>query len=265
MAIVAGIDAGSTRTKVVIIKNGNIINKVCIPTKKDMELSAKLALKKCIKKLRIEKNEINYIVATGYGRKAIKFSNNTISEIIANVVGVKFLASSLKRKVRTIIDLGGQDSKVISLDENENIQNFVMNDKCSAGTGKFLENISRILGVKLEDLGKISIKSKNPIEINSTCTVFAESELISLLAQKKKTEDIICGIHFSIAKKLISLANQVGVKDVIVFDGGGAKNLGIKVALENLLKRKIYVPSEPEFVVALGAALIGEEYARNNR
>lgn len=256
--ITAGIDVGSVATKVVILKNGKIVGKSLTLTKADPFHAATFALKKALKEARLHKNNINFIVATGYGRRAIEFANETVTEIICNAKAANFLGSPFG-KIGTIIDLGGQDSKAILLDNDGKVERFVMNDKCSAGTGRFLEVMARTLELKLDEFGKLSLKSKNPIKINSTCTIFAETEIISLIAQKKKVEDMIAGLHFSIAEKLVNLASQIGIKDVIFFDGGGAKNVGIKVALEKMLGKKVYVPPFPEYVVALGAALIGVE------
>ena len=165
-------------------------------------------------------------------------------------------------KVRTIIDLGGQDSKVIALDENGKIVRFMMNDKCSAGTGRFFEVMANALGVSLDQIGEMALRSANPIKINSTCTVFAESEVISLIARRKKKEDIIAGLHESMAKKICTMAKEVGVNQVVFFDGGGAKNIGVKASLEKQLNVKLYVPEKPQFVVALGAALLAKESAK---
>lgn len=162
-------------------------------------------------------------------------------------------------KGRTIIDLGGQDMKVISLEEDGTIADFVMNDKCSAGTGRFLEVMADVLNVGLENLGELSRRSKVPIRINSTCTVFAESEVISLIAQGKASEDIIAGIHNSIAERIASMVRQVGAKELIFYAGGGAKNRGMHKVLEDRLDKRVYVPDEPQFVIAFGAALIAQE------
>lgn len=448
----AGIDVGAVSTKVVILKGEKILAKAIFPTKADPNLAARLALEKTLKESNLEKEEIKFIVATGYGRRAIEYGQKIVTEISCNAKGARFLGSPLGT-IRTIIDLGGQDSKAISLDEEGNITGFAMNEKClpfyekifvlidgkprlmnigklveeelkivnkkvqinslpilikpkrkifavsfdpetfrityapvtklmkrkgdnvvlkitiegrkfayvskdhpmitltpggivrkkasnlkigdyipfakkiggtisqkrierlrlkshlaqlikgdihfakvtkiekisynsnfydiyevnpyhnfmhglgiftsncAAGTGRFLEVMANALDVRLEDLGELSLKSQNPIKINATCTVFAESEVISLIAQKKKKEDIIAGLHRSIAKRLAGLIREVGAKPIIFFDGGGAKNLGIKKALEEELGQKIYVPKDPEFVIALGAALIASELA----
>jgi predicted CoA-substrate-specific enzyme activase len=258
--ITAGIDVGAATTKVVILKDTKILAKAITSTKADPNLAAKLVMKRALKQAKLSKSNVKYIVSTGYGRRAIEYGNKVITEITANTRGARFLGSPFG-KIRTIIDLGGQDSKVIALDKEGNITNFALNEKCAAGTGRFLEVMAAHLGVRLEDLGRLSLRSKKPIKINATCTVFAGSEVISLVAQRKKKEDIIAGLHTSIAKRLAMLAREVGVKEVVFFDGGGAKNIGIKKALEGELGMKIHVPKEPQFVIALGAALIAAELA----
>lgn len=259
--IVAGVDAGSVTTKVVLLKDSEIIGKHILPTKADPNQAASEALQRVLETSGISKDDIKYTVSTGYGRRIITFGDKTITEISANAKGAVWLAENLGIKIRTIIDLGGQDSKAISLLEGGEIGNFAMNDKCSAGTGRFLEVMANALGIDLNDIGKLSLESKEPLTINSTCTVFAESEVISLIAQGKKKEDILAGLHRSIAKKVGGLARQVGVRKDVFFDGGGAKNIGIKKALENELNVQLNVPDEPQFVIAIGAALFAKEYA----
>ena len=256
--ITAGIDVGSVTTKVVLMDGDKIIGYHLVPTKADPNLAAKTSLEESLKVAGISQDKIGFTCSTGYGRRAIDYGDKVVTEISANAKGAVFLSSSVG-KIRTIIDLGGQDSKTISLDDQGKITRFLMNDKCAAGTGRFMEVMANTLDVKLEDIGQFSLKSTNPTKINSTCTVFAESEVISLIARRVKKEDIIAGLHNSIAKRLATMAKGVSVKDVVFFDGGGAKNIGIKTALEKMLGVKIYIPEQPQFVVALGAAL----YARD--
>lgn len=257
--IVAGVDAGSVTTKVVLLKDDKIIGKDIALTKANPDLAASITLEKLSKTLGIRKDDVEYTVSTGYGRRIIKFGDKTVTEITANAKGAVFLGIP-NGKIGTIIDLGGQDSKAISLLENGEIANFAMNDKCSAGTGRFLEVMANALDVKLDDIGKLSLESKNPITVDSTCTVFAESEVVSLIAQGKKREDILAGLHRAIAKKIGALVRQLGIKKNVFFDGGGAKNIGIKKALEDELNVELYVTQEPQFVVAIGAALFAKEY-----
>lgn len=256
--ISAGIDVGSVSTKVVLLDGNEIKAMHIVPTKADPNLAAETAMNECLKVAGVTQKDVGYTVTTGYGRRAIDYGDRALTEITANAKGAVFLGSPAGQ-VRTIIDLGGQDSKVISLDEEGKIMHFLMNDKCAAGTGRFLEVMANALGVTLNELGNISLKSNNPLKINSTCTVFAESEVVSLIARRMKKEDIIAGLHYSITKKISSMAKEVGVKEVVFFDGGGAKNVGIKDSLEKHLGVKLYVPDHPQTVVALGAALFASE------
>lgn len=256
--IVCGIDIGSVATKAVILKDAKILSKTICPTGAYPKSAAEGALGMALNQANLSRQDLEYVISTGYGRRAIEFGNKTVTEISCCARGAQWMGAP-SEKVRTIIDLGGQDMKVISLDEDGDIADFVMNDKCSAGTGRFLEVMADVLSISLEDSGELSLKSKNPIQINSTCTVFAESEVISLIAQGKNKEDIIAGIHSSIAGRILNMVRQAGEKEVIFFCGGGAKNRGIHRALEDRLGMKVYVPEGPQFVIALGAALIAQE------
>jgi len=162
---------------------------------------------------------------------------------------------------RTVIDIGGQDSKVIGLDENGNVNNFVMNDKCAAGTGRFLEVMSGVLDIDVNDMGAISIKGKEPCPISSTCTVFAESEMVTLRAQGNSRDNIIAGIHKAMAHRVAIMGKTIGFNKEIVFTGGVAKNAGMRKAIEDIIKKDIYVPEEPQIVGALGAALLAKSDA----
>lgn len=256
--IVAGIDVGSVTTKVLLLEGEKIIARRIISTGANPKLAAERVLKEVLEDRGISREDIRYIVSTGYGRRSIEFGNKVITEISAAAKGAFYLGSDLGR-VRTVIDLGGQDSKVISLDEEGRVLDFVMNDRCSAGTGRFLEVMSEVLEVRLEDLGEISLKSDSPVNISSICTVFSETEVISLITQGKDKKDIIAGIHYSVAQRIINMIRRIGEREVIFFCGGGAKNLGVKKAIEDKLKKNLWVPEEPQFVIALGAAIIAKE------
>jgi predicted CoA-substrate-specific enzyme activase len=258
MTLVAGIDIGSTTAKIVLIKDGLPVVSSIAPTGADCNAAAEKVISASLKKIKMKKTDIEYMVATGYGRRAIDFGNEVITEISANARGAIYLGSD-KGKVKSIIDVGGQDTKAIVLDENGKITNFVMNDKCAAGTGRFLDVISRSLQEPMENFVKLSLTSTNPTTINATCTVFAESEVISLIAKKVKKEDIIAGIHKSIAKRIIELGKIAGVRQLIFFDGGGAKNIALKKEMEKEIGYEIYVPPSPQIVVALGAAIFAFE------
>jgi (R)-2-hydroxyacyl-CoA dehydratese activating ATPase len=264
MTLVAGVDIGSTTAKAVILKDGNPVSSFITLTGADCDAAAQKALAAALDRIQAKKDDVQYIVSTGYGRRAINFGNETITEITANARGAIYLGSE-NGKVKCIIDVGGQDTKAIILDDNGKIMNFVMNDKCAAGTGRFLEVIARVMQEPMENFVQLSMQSQNPITINSTCTVFAESEVVSLIAKKVPKQDIIAGLHKGIAKRIADLGKAAGLKPVVFFDGGGAKNTALKKAIERELGYEIYVPKYPQIVVALGAAIIAhEKYQKNS-
>lgn len=256
--IVAGVDIGSTTAKVVIIKDGKPVASAITRTGADCNAAAETVLAKALSNIGATKKDVDYVVSTGYGRRSIDFGNETVTEISSNAKGAIFLGSE-KGKVQSIIDVGGQDTKAIIIDENGRITNFVMNDKCAAGTGRFLEVIAQVLQEPMENFANLALESTDPVTINSTCTVFAESEVISLIAKKVPKKDIIAGIHKGVAKRIADLSKAAGIKPIVFFDGGGAKNPALKKAIEKELGYEIYVPKQPQIVVALGAALFAYE------
>jgi len=253
----AGVDIGSTYTKVVILKDDKVVGFGIKPTGASSEGAAQSAMKEALEMSGESLENIQYTVSTGYGRRITTLANEIISEISANARGSKWLGK--KFGIRTIIDIGGQDTKVIALDENCDILDFRMNDKCAAGTGRFLEVLANVLEVPLDDMGKLSLESKSPVEITTTCLVFAKSEVASLIAKGTKKEDLIAGIHRAIARRLIVMAKRVGIREVVFFDGGPARNIGMRKAFEDELGLKIYVPDRPQIVTASGAAVIAKE------
>ncbi|MBS4538174.1 2-hydroxyglutaryl-CoA dehydratase [Clostridium sp. D2Q-11] len=246
-----GIDAGSVATKGVLF-NGNIVDSIIIPTGWSPKGASLKILDKLIERNKISRDDIKHIIGTGYGRISMGFVDKTITEISCHAKGAYHLNSN----IRTILDIGGQDSKVISLDDKGNVINFVMNDKCAAGTGKFLEVTLNNLGIDVRDIDNYA-KGSKPADISSMCTVFAESEIVSLLAVGKKKEEIASGVLYSIANKSYSLLNRINIKDNIAFTGGVASSKELKNILETKLKKKIYTSSNTQIVGALGAAVIG--------
>lgn len=247
-----GIDSGSTSTELVAIdKNLNVIRSVMVRTGANAGIGAKNALEKA----GIDKKDIAFIVATGYGRKNIDFADDNVTEITCHAKGAKHLYND----VRTIIDIGGQDSKVISLDENGKVSGFVMNDKCAAGTGRFLENMAKVLEISIDDMAQAGLKYKNDLTISSMCTVFAESEVVSLIAENHSVADIVHGLNKSVAVKTKALASSAKDKGAVMMTGGVARNNGVVTELEKQLKTKIFIPDKPEFCGALGAAIIAAE------
>ncbi|MDP2217859.1 MAG: acyl-CoA dehydratase activase [Methanolobus sp.] len=250
--ISVGIDAGSATTKAVLVKDDSSIIQSIRSTEFDFVSAAEKAYEDVLEIAGIDRKEVDHVYSTGYGRNSIKFADGSISEITAHAKGVHHLYPD----VEGIIDIGGQDSKVISVNKGK-VTDFLMNDKCAAGTGKFVEYTARALEVPIEELAKMALASKSPAGISSMCTVFAESEVISLRAKGYSKEDIAAGIIESIARRVAVMARQIGLKRNVAFVGGVAKNAAIKAALEKELGISLYVLPEPQITGALGAALHG--------
>ena len=250
-----GLDIGSTATKGVIIKNGSDIMATAVIFSGVGLTASSDVVNEMFESLKCTRKDIDKLVVTGYGRMKYQGSDKQISELSCHTKGVKFLVPS----VRTIIDIGGQDMKVIKVDVDGSLLNFTMNDKCAAGTGRFLEVMAKVLGVNVNDLGELSKKARQKVQISNTCTVFAESEVISHLSNEVSVEDIIAGISISVATKVASLARRVGIVNDVVMVGGVAKNSGIVSALEMELGGKIIVPQFVQHTGALGAALYAFE------
>ncbi|MGQ9777288.1 MAG: acyl-CoA dehydratase activase [Thermodesulfobacteriota bacterium] len=244
----AGIDIGSRTIKLVVVEKGEIVTFFISDTTHD-------PLEQC-KKL-MEQTSYDKILATGYGRHFFEthFHAPTVTEIKAFARGAKALFPNC----RTILDIGGQDTKAIALDEKGNVNKFEMNDRCAAGTGMFLEVIAKTLGYDLEEFGKEALRADGNIQINSMCTVFAQSEVISLLAKSQKREDIARGVHMTILNRTLSLLKRVSTTPDVVFAGGVAKNPCIKRLLGDALGCEVKVPEDPQMVGAYGAAMIAQE------
>lgn len=258
MKYFGGCDAGSTYTKCVIIdESGKIVSKVTTRSRINPVLSAQGALDEAIKQVPELKSaeDLTYLVGTGYGRNKVPFADENISEISCHAMGVYVSDPSVK----AIIDIGGQDVKGIAIDKDGTVLNFAMNDKCAAGTGRFFESMANAFEMNLEEFSKLSLTAKNTIPITAQCTVFAESEVISLVGEGKPMEEIAAGIQLSVAKRCFVMAKKAGATDSITLTGGCAKNEGLKKAIEKVLKIKVVdLPIDPQLMGALGAA----EFAR---
>ncbi|MGI5978299.1 MAG: acyl-CoA dehydratase activase [Oscillospiraceae bacterium] len=253
---VLGVDSGSTSTNAVILnEKRELVASAVLRTGAKAGDSAQKILEAVLKKAKLKKEDVSLIVSTGYGRVSIPYADRNITEITCHARGARYFDP----RVRTILDIGGQDSKAIHLDENGEVADFAMNDKCAAGTGRFLEAMARTLEVSIDELGPISLKSKHTVEISSMCTVFAESEVISLIAQNCEKADIAAGVHRAIAGKSAALLSRVSPEPPYMMTGGVAKNPGVVKALEEKLGEKLLVCPEPEIVGACGAALLGLE------
>jgi len=258
-----GIDIGSTMTKVVIAdESEKILASHIGPTGAEHRHLALKVMDETLKKAGLSFEQLDFIVATGYGRINVPFADKQITEITCHARGIRALFPSAK----IIIDIGGQDSKGIKLDAEGKVANFVMNDKCAAGTGRFLEVISETLGINLTDMGALSLTANGFVQISNMCTVFAEHEVTSRLAEGAGVAEIVAGLHEAIAGRVVNMARHLGIEKDVVVTGGGAKNIGLVKAIEGKVGFPVLTPPEPFITGALGAALIGKDfYARGMR
>ncbi len=249
----AGIDAGSRAIKVVLIgDNGSeIIAKGQADQGVEQDRLAGRLFEQVLADSGVNRSEVRRIVATGYGRDAISIADTTITEITCHAVGVRHLVPA----AMTVIDIGGQDSKLVRLDRHGRVRDFAMNDRCAAGTGRFLEVVADRLGLSLGDLGPMAAKSGSPAAISSMCVVFAETEIIGLLAGGRAREDIVAGVQTAIASRIVAMAGR-NVETPIVFTGGVARISGMEAALQTALGRPVAIAPEPQMTGALGAALL---------
>jgi predicted CoA-substrate-specific enzyme activase len=250
--ITVGVDIGSITTKSAVMKDKVLLGTRIIFTGYNAEKAGRRVYEEILSELNIEPQAVNNIVSTGYGRNSLKIAHKAITEITCHATGAYYLNPA----IRTIIDIGGQDSKTIVINENGKVKDFAMNDKCAAGTGRFLEVMARALEVDLDNFGEISLDSENPSKISSLCTVFAESEVISLISKGEKRKNIIAGIHESIASRVAAMTNRVGVIKPIMMTGGVAKNIGVVRALEKKFNSPIEVSENAQVNGAIGAAYI---------
>lgn len=256
-----GIDIGSTSSKAVIMENGTkIVSQGVVPLGAGTK-GADEVIKLVLSEAKLEWDDISYVVSTGYGRNSYDRADKTMSELSCHARGGKYIFGD----VRTIIDIGGQDIKVLKLDQNGQMSNFLMNDKCAAGTGRFLEVMSHVLDVCLDDMGSLDAKGEEATPISSTCTVFAESEVISWLAKNTPIPNVVKGIHNSVAVRVAGLAKRGGLTTPVAMTGGVSKNSGIVRALEEELDTKIKVSKESQLAGAIGAAIYAyEQFEKDN-
>ncbi len=253
--ITAGVDIGSLTAKAVVLKDGDIAGYAVIPAGPDVTAVAGRVLAQALERAGLRQDDLAAVVATGYGRAKVPLAGKTVTEITCDARGTHYLCP----EAGMVIDIGGQDSKVISLDSEGRVIDFAMNDKCAAGTGRFLEVMARALEIELDQLGPVSLKHRKAVVISSMCTVFAESEVVSLIAEGYAREDILNGLHQAIASRISAMAQGLRVEKAVMLAGGVAKNTGVVKALEDKLKVKIKVPTEPQIVAALGAAICAQE------
>ncbi len=252
MAYAAGVDVGSTQTKAVLIgEDQRIISRALIDTGANVLRAAEQAYAEALGSSGLREVEVEYIIGTGYGRYRVTFGNAQVTEISCHGRG----AVHMFPDTRTVLDMGGQDTKAIRVSPAGEIVDFCMNDKCAAGTGRFLGAAATALDIPLNELGATALKSRRPVRISTTCTVFAESEVLSWLGKGTKIEDILWGVHRSIASRSARLLRRVGVEEQVTFTGGVTRNIGMIRALEARLERQVNVSEDSHYMGALGAAL----------
>ena len=256
----AGIDVGSTMTKAVIVNHG-IVGSIVGPTGPEQRRLANKVMEAALKKASLPFQAITCVIATGYGRINVPFADKQVTEITCHAKGILHLFP----EARTIVDVGGQDVKAIRIDAKGKTVDFVMNDKCAAGSGRFIEVIADTLGVSLDEVGDLSLKSKNPAKISNICTIWAQQEVAASLAQGILVSDLLAGVHHSLADRIGRMVSRLRVEEAIIVTGGGAKNKGLLRALSEQLGHEILVPEEPLITGALGAALLGKEMAEKAR
>jgi predicted CoA-substrate-specific enzyme activase len=253
--ITAGIDIGSITAKAAVLKDGHILGTKVMFTGYNAKQAGKMVMDDLLNEINLSSNEVHAVVSTGYGRNSVEFADKAITEITCHGVGAHFINPA----IRFIIDVGGQDSKVIKIDPDGRVVDFAMNDKCAAGTGRFLEVMARAMEVDLDEFGPLCLRAEKPAKISSICTVFAESEVISLISKGETRENIIAGIHESVASRISAMAKRVGVVEPVMMTGGVAKNIGAVKALEEKLETSIQVSSYAQVNGAIGAAILAQK------
>jgi len=261
-AIYAGIDIGSLSTETVLLdaELRQLAVNLILTGSSSIKAAAN-SYRAALQTLDLRESDITFCVATGYGRNKAEFAHKQITEITCHARG----ARALFPEARTVIDIGGQDSKVIRIGPDGSVSDFVMNDKCAAGTGRFLEVMARTLEVDLDELGPLALKSDEDLRVSSMCTVFAESEVVSLIGDGVPEPRIAWGVCRSVADRSAGLAERVGVVEPVVMTGGVAQNVGVVAALEKRLQIKLLLPREPQLVGALGAAHLAKEWSERGR
>jgi predicted CoA-substrate-specific enzyme activase len=252
MAYAAGVDVGSTQTKAVLVdEGGTIVGRALLPTGANVIRAAEAAFREALEAAGVREEEVEYVVGTGYGRYKVTFGNAQVTEISCHARG----AVNMFPETRTVVDMGGQDTKAICVSPIGEIVDFCMNDKCAAGTGRFLGAAANALEIPLDQLGPTALRGERPVKISTTCTVFAESEVLSWLGKGKKLEDILKGVHLSIASRAAGLVRRVGIVEEVTFTGGVARNSAMIETLQQALGVRLNVSEESHYMGALGAAL----------
>jgi predicted CoA-substrate-specific enzyme activase len=262
MAYAAGVDVGSTQTKAIILdEDGGIVGRALIDTGANVVTAAENAYMQALKDADVQEEEVEFVVGTGYGRYRVTFGNTQVTEISCHGRGAVHMFPG----TRTVVDMGGQDTKAIRVSSTGEIVDFCMNDKCAAGTGRFLGAVAAALDIPLSDLGEVALRAEKPVKISTTCTVFAESEVLSWLGRGKKVEDILLGVHMSMISRSIGLMRRVGIENEVTFTGGVTKNVGMVKGLNQALGFDVNVGEDSHFMGALGAALFARDHILGSR
>jgi predicted CoA-substrate-specific enzyme activase len=262
MAYAAGVDVGSTQTKAVLIdEQGAIVGRSLVMTGANVIKAAETAFGEALAAADVREEEVEYVVGTGYGRYKVTFGNTQVTEISCHGRGAVHMFPA----TRTVVDMGGQDTKAIRVSPRGEILDFCMNDKCAAGTGRFLGAASAALEIPLDQLGGTALRGERPVKISTTCTVFAESEVLSWLGKGKRVEDILLGVHQSIAVRSAGLLRRVGIEDEVTFTGGVARNVAMINTLEQALGTRLNVSEDSHYMGALGAALFARDHILSSR
>jgi (R)-2-hydroxyacyl-CoA dehydratese activating ATPase len=262
MAYAAGVDVGSTQTKAIVIaEGGGIAGRALIDTGANVVVAAEQAYVQALAHANVDEREVGFVIGTGYGRYRVTFGNAQVTEISCHARGAVHLFPA----TRTVVDMGGQDTKAIRVGPAGDILDFCMNDKCAAGTGRFLGAVAAALDIPLSDLGVVALTSEKPVRISTTCTVFAESEVLSWIGRGKKVEDILLGIHRSMVSRAAGLMRRVGIEREVTFTGGVTRNVGIVRELNEALGFDVNVSSDAHFIGAIGAALFARDRILDSR
>lgn len=257
-----GIDVGSTQTKAVALDTARaIVARTLIDTGANVKRAGQRALDDILKNGQFTREDVKFVVGTGYGRYKIEAGDTQVTEISCHARGAQMLFPN----TRTVIDMGGQDTKAIKINSDGDVLDFCMNDKCAAGTGRFMGGAAEVLGLTLDEIGEISLKGTKPIRLTSVCTVFVESDILSHLAQNQKVENILAGVHEAIASRTIGLVRRVGIDPEVTFTGGVARNIGMVKALEAKLGMELNISPEAHYCGALGAALFAMDHVLANK
>jgi (R)-2-hydroxyacyl-CoA dehydratese activating ATPase len=250
-----GIDVGSSFAKAVVVGEGALVSYSIMPSGGNYAEAARKVSRIAVEKAAIGDADLSCTIATGYGAAAVDFAERTLADISCHAAGISYFYPS----ARTVLDIGSQYCRAIKLGADGSVTNFVLNEKCAGGSGKFLQVIARILHMSVEDIGAWSLESKNPVEFTTGCAVFAESEAVSRIAEGASPADILAGVHKAMSAKIINLTVRLGLSQDCVVTGGGAKDTGLVRTLEMELDMKVLVPEEPWISAALGAALLSEK------